>query len=249
VAFATIKLGASSFFTGDWVRARAYFERVRPLAERSPVNDAAPLLEFGRLFLAEGAWEEAARCLAECSSIARTIELRIQDRVAESLLAELDLLQGRSGAALTRLLPLLDRDGMEERMVTTYVLPVLAWAYLESGDTAQAAHTIADALRQARAAGYRLTLVGALRVQALVAMRQDDRLAAEHALEEGLALARPMPYPHGEGRLLEVYGLLHVQQHELDAARERLEAALAIFGRLGARKDLERTEQLLTTLG
>jgi hypothetical protein len=32
------------------------------------------------------------------------------------------------------------------------------------------------------------------------------------------------------------------------SARERLEAALVIFNRLGARKDIERAEQLLTTL-
>jgi hypothetical protein len=36
---------------------------------------------------------------------------------------------------------------------------------------------------------------------------------------------------------------------ELLAARERLNEALAIFRRLGARKDIERTEQLLATFG
>jgi hypothetical protein len=57
-----------------------------------------------------------------------------------------------------------------------------------------------------------------------------------------------MPYPHGEGRLLEVYGRLHLAGGEPTAARERLEAALAVFRRLGARKDIERTERLLATL-
>jgi hypothetical protein len=48
-------------------------------------------------------------------------------------------------------------------------------------------------------------------------------------------------------RLLQVYGNLHAQHSESKPARERLEAALAIFRRLGARKDVERTEQLLAT--
>jgi hypothetical protein len=134
-------------------------------------------------------------------------------------------------------------------MVTLYVLPVLAWAYLERGETDQAARTITDVLQRARAAGYRLGLVGVLRVQALVAIRQEHWTAAERALEEGLTLARALPYPHGEGRLLEVYGRLQLVCGEPLAARERLEAALALFHRLGARKDAERTEHLLAALG
>jgi hypothetical protein len=58
-----------------------------------------------------------------------------------------------------------------------------------------------------------------------------------------------MPYPHGEGRLLELYGRLHLASGEPTSARERLEAALAIFRRLGACKDAERTDQVLTMLG
>jgi tetratricopeptide (TPR) repeat protein len=130
--------------------------------------------------------------------------------------------------------------------VTTYVLPVLAWAYLELGDTEQAAQVIARALT--RASGYRLTLAGALRVQGLVALRQGHYHSASHALEEGLALARAMPYPHGEGRLLEVCGELHVRQGDTEAARERFIAALAIFRRLGARKDAERAALAIAQL-
>jgi hypothetical protein len=41
---------------------------------------------------------------------------------------------------------------------------------------------------------------------------------------------------------------MHAQKGEPELARERLEAALAIFRRLGARKDVERAEQMLSTL-
>jgi hypothetical protein len=86
-------------------------------------------------------------------------------------------------------------------------------------------------------------------VQALVLLAQERWHEAEQTLEEGLALTRSMPYPHGEGRLLEVYGRLHLARGEPVAGRERLEAALAVFLRLGARKDVERVEQLLSVLG
>ena len=72
---------------------------------------------------------------------------------------------------------------------------------------------------------------------------------AESALREGITLARAMPYPYAEARLLQEQGQLSLQQDEREPAQEHLEAALAIFRRLGARKDIERTEQLLATLG
>ena len=132
--------------------------------------------------------------------------------------------------------------------MTTYVLPALAWAYLELGDTDQGAQLVADAIRRARAHNYRLRLAEALRVQAMLALGQGRWEEAERALEEGLALTRSMPYPRGEGRLLQVYGEMHAQKGEPEPARERLEAALAIFDRLGARKDAEWTQQAITDL-
>jgi hypothetical protein len=58
-----------------------------------------------------------------------------------------------------------------------------------------------------------------------------------------------MPYPYAEARLLQVSSRVHAERGEPEPARERLEEALAILRRLGARKDIERTEQLLATLG
>ncbi len=244
---ATVRLVAVAFFEGDWGQARRDLERLEPLPERM-VQQAGLLLERGRLCLAEGKWEEAACYLEECSAFARHSNL-VQERVVQSYLAERDLLEGRPEMARARLLPLLDREeGVQEREVTGYVLPVLAWAYLELGEVEQAAETIAAGIARARALEYRLTLVGALRVQALIALRQGDLHTAEQALEEGLTLARAMPYPHGEGRLLAVYGRLHLARGAVTSARERLQAALAIFQRLGARKDVEQTEQLLAPL-
>jgi hypothetical protein len=81
-----------------------------------------------------------------------------------------------------------------------------------------------------------------------VASRQGRWEEATAAAEAGLALTRSLPYPYVEARTLWAHGLLHVQKGEPEPAREELEAALAIFRRLGARKDIERTEQLLTAL-
>jgi tetratricopeptide (TPR) repeat protein len=250
ILHSTIRLGAVAFFDGHWAQARRYFERLNtPTDRNSDWTRGAQLLELGRLCMAEGAWEQATRHLEDCTSFTRDCGDLIMVRLAQSYLAERDLLQGRPEMALARLAPLLDRAGVQEDVVTRHVLPVLAWTHLESGQTDEAARVIADAIRRAREGTYRLTLVGALRVQALVALRQGTVQSAVDALEEGLQLARAMPYPHGEGRLLEVYGRLQMAHGHLEAARERLVAALAIFRQLGAHKDVERTEQMLAALG
>jgi hypothetical protein len=207
------------------------------------------LLEWGRLHFVRGEWEAASRYLDQSKSIFAEQGKRSGLRTGEQVLAERDVLDGHPTMAQERLVPLLDRSEMEERGVTIHILPTLAWAYLELGEVGQAARTVAEAIRRARAGTYRRGLVDALRVQAMVALRRESCEDAARALEEGLALAQGMPYPRGEARLLQVAGELHLQLGQPDAARERLEAALAIFHLLGARKDVERTEQLLAVLG
>jgi tetratricopeptide (TPR) repeat protein len=207
-----------------------------------------PLIELGRLCLAEGDWPAVASYVQEASTQAERHRDLQALRLASTWLAELDVLEGRADAAIARLVPLLDRPGLEEEDVT-FFLPVLAWAHLEADDVAQAAEAVAQALARMRPENMRAFLVDALRVQAMVAIRQEQWTVAEQALEEGVAMAHDMPYPYAEGRLLQVYGDLHLQKGERELARERLEAALAIFRRLGARKDVEEVEQKLTGAG
>jgi len=162
-------------------------------------------------------------------------------------MAELEILEGRAEAARERLVPLLDRPGLEECDVTV-LLPVLAWAHLERGQVDEAAEAVEQALRRARSEEMHLVLVEALRVRALVALRREQWDKAARSLEEGLARARAMPHPYAEARLLLVYGEVHGQKRELAAARARLEAAQVLFARLGARMDSERVERALGTL-
>jgi hypothetical protein len=159
-------------------------------------------------------------------------------------MAERDLLVGRPDRARARLLPLLDRPGLQELYVTN-LLPPLAGAHLELGEVAEAAEIVAQAIARAQAQDNKLALVDALRVAAMVALRRQRVAEVEQALEEGLALARTMPQPYAEARLLQVSGQMHLQKGEVGLARERLEAALAIFRRLGARQDAERVAQAM----
>jgi hypothetical protein len=129
---------------------------------------------------------------------------------------------------------------------------ILLWcqalACLQLGEVDEAEQTVARSVARAREEGSRQVLVDALRVQALVAIRQEAWDEAAQALVEGLELARAMPYPYAEGRLLHVDGQMQAAQGATDRAHARYQEARAIFRRLGARKEGERTEQMLATL-
>jgi tetratricopeptide (TPR) repeat protein len=254
MASSIIHLGYIALHSGEWDRARAYYGQAQALHHQidlspSSCEAGALLVALGHLRQLEGAADEASCYLDQGRAIYSSQGKRSGLRWTQGLLAEGDILAGRPAAARARLLPLLDRRGLEEHHVTTDVLPVLAWAYLEVGDTEQAVQTVWDAIRRLRAAKGQFRLVDALRVQALLALREHHWEHAEAALEEGLAVARAMPYPYAEGRLLQVHGELALQRGERGPGHERLGAALAIFRRLGARKDVERTEHLLAALG
>jgi tetratricopeptide (TPR) repeat protein len=249
VVFATVTLGTCGLFVGDWARARTHLERALALGRAigAPRVVAPPLVLLGRLCLAAGAWDEASRYLQEGCTVADRgagFGLLLD---AHALLAEWEILEGRPDAACARLAPLLDA-ARREVWGSPYAQATLAWAYLEMGDVAAADEVVGQAVRRACVEGYGVALVAALWVQAMVSTRQERWAEAEQALEEGFTLAWRMPYPYAEGRLLHVYGLMYLQRGEPEPARERLEAALVIFCRLGARKDAERAESVLTAL-
>jgi tetratricopeptide (TPR) repeat protein len=158
---------------------------------------------------------------------------------AQCALAELDLREERPEAALARLEPLLAEPDVDRGLL----LPLLGWTRLEMGNVEQAEREVTEAVEAAIQHSRRLRLVEALRAEGMVRTRQEQWEVARGRFEDAVSLAHSMPYPHAEARILYEYGLLHVRKAEPERARERLAEALVIFRRLGARKDVERTEQ------
>jgi transcriptional regulator with XRE-family HTH domain len=93
---------------------------------------------------------DASRLLEECRAMAEVSGDIQARRIVQGALAELDLLEGRPAAAYARLVPLLDRPGMEEWQVTE-LLPLLAWAHLAASEVKKATDVVAQAIVRARA--------------------------------------------------------------------------------------------------
>jgi tetratricopeptide (TPR) repeat protein/transcriptional regulator with XRE-family HTH domain len=251
LAFVTMTCarGALAFLRGDWTQARADLDRAvatgREIGEGRGVMYS--LAELGRLCLATGEWETAARTLEECRSMAERSGDLHGLRAAQGALAELDLREGRPAAAHERLVPLLDRPGLQEWAVTE-LLPVLAWAYLELGEADRAADVGMQAMERARVQTNRVALIDALRVHGLVLLRQRRWADGASVLAEALTLARALGIPYAEARVLQACGALSAARGEPDPAWERWEAARVIFAQLGASRDTEIIARAIAAL-
>jgi tetratricopeptide (TPR) repeat protein len=226
--------GLARFILGNWHKAHQDLERAVAVGRRVGMSWAVmyPLLYLGRLYLAEGVTDAASECLEEGMAMAeRSQDLQVL-RFGRAVLAERDLLDGDAEQARARLVPLLDRPGMEEWWVTL-MLPHLARAHLDLGDLAAAEAAVVQAVVRARAVHHRIALADALRVQALVAQRQGRWRDAASALDETIAMCQAIPYPYAETKALYAYGQLHADRGEPQQARGKYEAALAICERLG----------------
>jgi tetratricopeptide (TPR) repeat protein len=243
---ATALHGLIAYVSGDWAQARRDGEQALELDLQIGTTwiSALPPMVVGLISCGEGRREEASRYLeASVALEGERVGHHPYVDYAPVVLAECAVREGHPERARARLAPLERAAGD-----ASLVLPAFAWAHLEVGDVAAAATLVGRSITSARARNDRLTLVDALRVQALVALHQQRWAEAEQVLEEGLALAHSMPYPYAEARLLHIHGTLHARRSEPGPARERLEAALTIFRRLGAREDGERVQQALGTL-
>ena len=243
-AFILGNLGSLLTILGDWQGAGEHLERAMAiLGGERKASATLPLSNRGVLALYQGKWEEAERYLGETLVVAQQIGDRQGLENAQTPLAELDVLAGRPQEAIRRLEELAAAED-----VSLQVFPPLAWALLEAEAVERAEEVVTEAIRRARAQKRRFHLLEALRVLGMVYVRQERFEEAGRAFQEGLELARSLPFPYAEARILYHLGLLERQRGELERAQERLEEALAIFRRLGAGKDVERTEHALAEL-
>jgi tetratricopeptide (TPR) repeat protein len=254
VADTLANLSAALGQLGRWPEARQHAERAVALSrlEARTNTSALPLLQMAELCILEGAWEEAHRFLTEARSISEAIDHRQWAMRQRIYLAELALREGQLEQALAHLQPALQwvSESTSPFSVLLWASPyiVLARAHLETGDIDRAEAVIQEGTKVAVATRLPLASVPWLLLQAMLLARRQTWDEAEHAFEEAVSLPRSLPFPHAEAQALEGWGRMLVAAGRPALARERLLQAVAIFEQLGARQDIERTQQALAEL-
>ncbi|HEY7343507.1 MAG TPA: AAA family ATPase [Ktedonobacterales bacterium] len=244
-----LRRGLNAYAAGDWPKAHRDYEQAQEMARQLGASWVSPYIALGPglLRLAEGDPESASRMIEEGAALAeQTGDLQAL-RLAQAALAERDLLAGQPAVAHARLVPLLDRPGQQEGLVT-YLLPYLAWASLDLGHEDEAAEQLEECLERSRREDIRLAEVDALRVRVIQATRRGEFAAAEQALADGLRLSRELPYPYAEAKLLYVGGLAARASGDHLLARERLLQARVGLQALGEGLYLPHVERVLASL-
>jgi tetratricopeptide (TPR) repeat protein/transcriptional regulator with XRE-family HTH domain len=249
-AIALSGLGATYRMLGEWAEARRHLERGVALTRTVPAPWWATyvMFELGRLYLDEGKWQDASRLVQDALDISYRSGHLEGIRAGESVMAELDLIEGRPKAARDRLEPILDRRGLEEHQVTD-LLPILTAAYEASGNLETAGATIGEAIRRATSSNSSLPLATSLVVSGKLSATRGRLSNAEQEFQQAAELAHEMSHPYLEALALFEWGVILADRRDDQRARELLEPALAFFQRLGARPYIERTEASLATLG
>jgi tetratricopeptide (TPR) repeat protein len=251
----TSNLSEVLFYLGDWTRACSHAESAVELARSESSGLTASYFQYADVFrrlgmirAAMGEWEEALPCLEESIALAERITYPEAVRSGQGVLAEQEILQGKPGAALARLEPLVERSDPEELGVVR-LLPLLTWAYLELGDDARADQVALEGIERARAQGHRLALVELLRVRGMVLTRRGRWDEAGRAFEEAVSVARSIHYLYAEARSLYEWGLMQVNMPDPRKARGRLEEAAEIFLRLGSHPYSDLAQKAMAGLG
>jgi tetratricopeptide (TPR) repeat protein/transcriptional regulator with XRE-family HTH domain len=255
IAFHQRRRGEICFALGRWEQARHDLEQAALLVGKERVSSERfrshlfwSHLLLGRLSLAQGQAEAAAEYFQRALALTERSTNPTLLFWGSCAVAEQDLVEGHPEAARARLEPFLDHAPLRagERASVRHLL---GWAYVDLGDLerAEALLTASSTLERAHLRPW--AVLGVLRSQARLALRQGRGPEAEHALAEALALAQAIRTPYDEAQTLYLYGLLYLRQDEAKPARERLEAALALCAQLGDRLYARQIEQVLAKLG
>jgi tetratricopeptide (TPR) repeat protein len=249
IGFSLINLCGLKCYSGDWDVAGSMARRALELARS--MNPAwwsvYAWLAAGQFSFLTGDWNLATNHLEHVIDEARRSGDVQALRDANHWLARLDLAQEEPERALDRLTPLHDSQAQEEIDIADMV-PILAGAYVESGQFEIASSLLHNGIEKARKHERRVVLAELLTVLGVLAVRQEHWEEGSKAFEEALALVRPMPYPYQEALVLYESGRMDLQRGNAEKVRAGLQEALDIFKRLGAQKDAERTAQALAGL-
>lgn len=244
IVLASMDLSTNAFMSGDWKRSHAYLNRVSDAINALGNNRLSAWLEGAQAWLAlrEGDMEGAEAYGMEMLDRARGTDDLDDERFAERLLAEHDLLNGDPKGALDRLTPYLQQERWRE---DAGYMRTLAWAYLVNGRESEAQDAAAGAIARATALKDQPELVEGLIMHGAILAQQGRWEAARQHLDYALSGARRMPFPFGEARALYQYGLMYRRKGDPAQADDALAGALALFVGLGAFKDAELTERAM----
>lgn len=246
IVLGLIALSGNAFLTGSWDQSSSFLDRADVVLSTLSTSRVSgwPVGARAWLELRKGNLERATMLAEETLAFAQSADDADWQRLAARVLAERDVLLGRPQSGMIHLEPFMATAKSEN---DAGFMRSLARTYLECGERSAALTAAETAVSQATAMKDQPELVECLIVQGAVLARSERFDEAQQLLDYALTGARRMPFPLGEALALQEIGLMELSRADAGAARDRLDAALALFQRLGAEFELNRTRRLVET--
>jgi tetratricopeptide (TPR) repeat protein len=248
IAFLSANCAGTAIAFGDWEQARAHAEEAAEIIRVVGPSREAPycLTTLAVVRLEQEGGDAAYRFMEECIELSERARDIQQVLRGHTLLAQHDLLAGRSEAALTRLQAPAHRVEAQWRFTLGFWL-TLARAHLALGNRREAEKLLAEILTGISSVSA-LAVAQAHIVLAMLRTQQEAWQEAESLFDAALSSFQEKKVPFAEGHARYEWGIMYLRKGEPEKARHQLKAALAIFQRLGARSYSERTEHILSQL-
>jgi class 3 adenylate cyclase/tetratricopeptide (TPR) repeat protein len=251
-------LGILKKTSGDWEGALADYRRSVELHDQ--IGDVEGLAlahtNLGILHTERGEWDKAEENLRRSLEIAQEIDHPYELAQAYKNLGRLNLLKGRweeSARHLDVAIPMYNEAGAEAHLNLNDAYYLQCRLYLNQNDIDQAeiwAQRSHDLLQKIISSeddesvewGRYEQLIGR------IARARGDLEAARRHLERSAEILRASGAPIDVGRAAYWSGIVSLELGREEQAQERLREAERIFGRLGAKADLERVGAQLRKL-
>jgi len=248
VASSLSNLGVLAVASGQWHKARSFFERSLHLRQELGDVEGVVLVHnnLGTLDRDQGHLDRARVHFEASLATAAPLEMGFHTANSSIGLAQALLGTGQVEAARTSVIAgmrLAKRIGADEVLAEAY--RVQAEIYSQTGEVELARAQAERSAALAAEIGQANLEVAAWRVAASIALQLQDYVMAQDALDRAQQAAGIGVDDIEIGRLAAVAGRLHMRTGEIALAKESLTAAREVFMRLGARIELADIEDAL----
>jgi tetratricopeptide (TPR) repeat protein/tRNA A-37 threonylcarbamoyl transferase component Bud32 len=206
---------------------------------------------IGLHYLRQGDWDKARACLEQAIAAHQERNTIAAVGGCSFALGSLSIEEGNYAEAEKLLLRSLDicRDGGNV-LFELWVLPMLVELYLKLGQPDKAAEYVERGfeLFELDQSWYGLRAPMYL-AKGMLARTQKKWGEAEKSFNEAVMINQQYELPWDAAKTLHEWGLMYAHKRDKESAFEKLDEALAIFQKIGAKKDVEKTLAAKESLG
>ena len=244
-------LAATYYNMGKWDEAAKHYDTSRKLSEHIGNKNTAARAEInlGEVYLLRGDWEEAEEAFRHALESWERTGYTLGQAYGSSNIGAVLTRRGKPGEALEylqRSQDLFAELGARGFLPSVYRRQASAYLAMSELDTAE--NLCLKSLNLTRELSMSQEEGAALRIHGVILREQGKLSQAAASLEQSVSIFEEAGVEYEKARSLFELALLWHEKGEPDRVQAALSSAAEIFISLGAKSDLQKTEELLSNI-